>query len=611
MHIFISYAKIDSRDLALQLRTNIAALPGVTAWMDESLEPASSWAAQIQREIDRCDAMLVLVSPDVNREETDVISASFVLREIDYAQQLRKPIIPVMALTTRMPVQIAGIQYIDLTRNREAGVERLMRTIRQRAGLPVEPLARDEDENTHRPSPPRSNRSGLIVAVAALVMILVIGAIYLIDRGNRPLPPTPTPNFETQAALIATDLKMTELVMAYGTPTPSPNATEILATLIANIQASETAKVPTPTRTLPPPTASETPQPTPTLSPTVDVAGTAMAEATGTQIALIATEDSATQLAQLEVNALTNTPRPTEAPTSTATATPTSSPTSTNIPTATATPNLAATANAVSTDDSQATAIFLQAQSTAIAQGTEQERIRSAAFNITTAFEGYGYGSYQNYDSGIVSYGRFPFTLASDNLGTLIDRYTSGSDTPAAVELRDSYLERVQNHDSALRDDQRFKELLTEAANDPIMQAAQDELATQLYWDVIQELSIIPRGYQTPLAQALIFDIGINFGPRNSLIMQAEEELGLASRTNIAGDLTLEKAVITRLAEIRKQLHDRQAERDNLPGLKVRGDFWVDLIASGDWYLQGDENGNVNVKDRLIQVRSPQLSGTG
>lgn len=114
-HIFISYAKKDTRQLAENLYQALNAVPGLTAWMDMSLEADSSWAQQIQNEIDCCDYFIVLLSPDVNRRETDTQARSFVLNEIDYAQQDRKPILPVMAIRTRQPVQIAGIQYVDLT----------------------------------------------------------------------------------------------------------------------------------------------------------------------------------------------------------------------------------------------------------------------------------------------------------------------------------------------------------------------------------------------------------------------------------------------------------------------------------------------------------------
>ncbi len=227
-------------------------------------------------------------------------------------------------------------------------------------------------------------------------------------------------------------------------------------------------------------------------------------------------------------------------------------------------------------------------------------RVRIAAFNITAGFEGGGYSTYQNYDAGIVSYGRFQFTLVTDGIFRLIDMFSSRSGSGIAAELRGSYMERARKNDPTLRQDQRFKQLLIEAGRDPVMQAAQDELATEKYWNVVLDLSIRPRGYQTALAHALIFDMGINFGTRHGFITKAEEESGFSARTNVSGNLPAEQKIITRLAEIRKQSHDRQAERDNLPGLRVRGDFWVNFCKQGDWDLQGDSNGMVTVKPGVI-----------
>ncbi len=129
MHIFISYAKADTRDLALQLSEALNTLPDVTAWMDTSLYSGEDWALQIQDEIDRADLVVVLLSRDVNRPANHPNGRSFVLKEIHYAQQVKKTIIPVMAQKAKMPVQLAGIQYIDLTSNQAHGFQQLTNDI--------------------------------------------------------------------------------------------------------------------------------------------------------------------------------------------------------------------------------------------------------------------------------------------------------------------------------------------------------------------------------------------------------------------------------------------------------------------------------------------------
>ncbi len=236
----------------------------------------------------------------------------------------------------------------------------------------------------------------------------------------------------------------------------------------------------------------------------------------------------------------------------------------------------------------------------------EQERVKRASFNITSAFEGGGYASYQNYDTGIVSYGRFQFTLAAGSLFGVLDRYLAASNTPTANELRTSYYQRVRDREPNLRKDERFKTLLKQAAEEAPMQAAQDAIATERYWNVVQDLSIKPRNIMTPLGQALIFDMGINFGTRHGFLSRAEELLGVPPKSQLGKNGITEEELIAKLAELRRDSHYRQAERDNLPGLKVRGDFWVNLIKGSDWQLQGDADGLLVVKSgRSVQVRNP------
>lgn len=236
---------------------------------------------------------------------------------------------------------------------------------------------------------------------------------------------------------------------------------------------------------------------------------------------------------------------------------------------------------------------------------TDPNRVRLAAFNITEGFEGGGYATYQNYDAGIISYGRFQFTLAGSGLFVVLDKFTSRSRSAIAGELRAVYFERVRNHDPNLRGDVRLRQLLLDAASEIEMQSAQDEAATELYWNVVQDLSIRPRNIQTPLGQALIFDMGINFGPRHGFLSAAEQELGVPPKSRVGDNGRREEDLIAALARLRKQSHDRQAERDRLPGLRVRGDFWVNLVNKGDWQLAGDPDGMLEVKPgKRVKVRN-------
>lgn len=235
-----------------------------------------------------------------------------------------------------------------------------------------------------------------------------------------------------------------------------------------------------------------------------------------------------------------------------------------------------------------------------------EARVRMASFNITAAFEGGGYATYQNNenDKGIVSYGRFQFTLSGSSLFKVLDYYTSRSDTPTAQELKSAYLERVRQNDASLRTDMRLKDLLLAAAREPVMHAAQDEVATEKYWNVVQNLSIRPRNIRTPLGQALLFDMGINHGTHHDMIGLAEEQLGVPPKSRTGENGRTEEELIRQVALIRQERMHRLANKYNWGGLKVRGDFWVHLIEAGDWNLMGDDKGEVLVKSGVkVKVR--------
>jgi hypothetical protein len=232
------------------------------------------------------------------------------------------------------------------------------------------------------------------------------------------------------------------------------------------------------------------------------------------------------------------------------------------------------------------------------------ERVRKAAFNITAAFEGGGYAAYQTYDSGIISYGRFQFTLASGSLMTVLNRYLERSGGPTADGLR-GYLPRLNAKDESLRQDAALRGLFIAAAGETVMQQVQDEVATEGYWGGVMELSIAPRGVQSALGCALIFDMAIQHGKFNFILPKAEQELGVPPKSRLGQNGITEQTFITRVAQIRRDNLYALAEKLKLPGLRTRGDFWFNLVQAGDWNLHGDANGNVNVNGTIVQVRNP------
>ncbi len=231
-------------------------------------------------------------------------------------------------------------------------------------------------------------------------------------------------------------------------------------------------------------------------------------------------------------------------------------------------------------------------------------RVRKAAFNITGAFEGGGYSTYQSYDSGIISYGRFQFTLAAGSFITVINRYLERSTSQVSKELL-AYSPRIVSKDQSLRNDTRLKELCIQAAQESIMQEVQDEVAAEGFYQPVFELSVEPRGIALPLSQALVFDIAINHGRFNHLLPKTEEVLGVPNKSRLGLNGVSEQIFTKTLASVRRDNLYGLADKLNLPGLKRRGDFWVKLVEMGDWTLQGDSDGNLNINGKIVQVRYP------
>ncbi len=178
MHIFISYAKEDTSELVKTLAEQLETLPTVTAWWDDTINPGDSWSAQIQDEIKRCDLFVVLLSPDVNRPRQSEKGTSFVQREINYAQNQGKRILPVMAEQTDLPVQIADLQYIDVSRQPEQGMAKVLDYVANLANVPTSDLATTSSQTSRSIN---ISRNGRMIAGVVVIALLITVAVFALQ----------------------------------------------------------------------------------------------------------------------------------------------------------------------------------------------------------------------------------------------------------------------------------------------------------------------------------------------------------------------------------------------------------------------------------------------
>lgn len=131
MQVFLSYAREDknrAQRLYEYLKTR-----NIVVWMDEyELHGGQRWSDIIETEIQNSAVFLACIS----RASTE--KTGFVQRELKLAKQLQdlKPrdhifIIPVMLEQCALPRELAGIQFVDLTRS--SGYEKVYESIQRSA----------------------------------------------------------------------------------------------------------------------------------------------------------------------------------------------------------------------------------------------------------------------------------------------------------------------------------------------------------------------------------------------------------------------------------------------------------------------------------------------
>ncbi|MEV4517917.1 toll/interleukin-1 receptor domain-containing protein [Dactylosporangium sp. NPDC049525] len=105
-HVFISYSRSD-RKYVKKLHRHLAE-HRITAWDDRQIPTGVEFPAEIQRRIETCRAFLLVLSPAA-------VESSWVARELFYATNLKKRVLPIMLEACNAPFLVAGVQYEDVT----------------------------------------------------------------------------------------------------------------------------------------------------------------------------------------------------------------------------------------------------------------------------------------------------------------------------------------------------------------------------------------------------------------------------------------------------------------------------------------------------------------
>jgi hypothetical protein len=100
-HIFISYSRTDGT--YVQKLAQVLTAAGLPVWYDRALVPGQSFSKDIEKAIDTCFAMVVVLTPSS-------VDSDWVRLELSRARRLNKPIWPLYLAPCQPPIEVEGLQ---------------------------------------------------------------------------------------------------------------------------------------------------------------------------------------------------------------------------------------------------------------------------------------------------------------------------------------------------------------------------------------------------------------------------------------------------------------------------------------------------------------------
>lgn len=240
--VFISYAREDGSfvdRLAADLKG-----AGLAVWQDKSsIGAGQPWPEKIADGIKNSQHVIVVLSPD-SVDSKSKWKSKWVGRELLFAEQHNRQIIPLLYRPCEVPINLGDVQYIDVQgENYEKNFPALLKALDVEAAKSLSPAP----VTPAKPPPGFQTRQ---LAIAFIGAAAIIAAAFFFSRNENapegtPTTVTPIPigiTF-TPSEPVSTEPTPTDTATPTATPTPSPTPTDS----------------PTPT-----PTPTDTPTPTAT-----------------------------------------------------------------------------------------------------------------------------------------------------------------------------------------------------------------------------------------------------------------------------------------------------------------------------------------------------------
>jgi hypothetical protein len=136
--IFFSYARANS-EFVLELAKDLRAA-GANLWLDQlDIAPGERWDQSIQESLEKCETVLVILSPES-------VDSQNVMDEVSFALEGGKQVLPVLHKSCEIPFRLRRLQHIDFVDDYGAGFTRLRNALKIEhvAGLVAEHKKREK-----------------------------------------------------------------------------------------------------------------------------------------------------------------------------------------------------------------------------------------------------------------------------------------------------------------------------------------------------------------------------------------------------------------------------------------------------------------------------------
>jgi hypothetical protein len=118
---FVSYAHEDT-EFALRLAKDLRG-GGAAVWMDRlDIKPGQRWDRAVEDALAKCPQLLMILSPAA-------VESTNVMDEVSLALEEGKTVLPVIHRECKIPFRLRRLQYVNLTLDYKAGLDRLLETL--------------------------------------------------------------------------------------------------------------------------------------------------------------------------------------------------------------------------------------------------------------------------------------------------------------------------------------------------------------------------------------------------------------------------------------------------------------------------------------------------